>query len=245
MKIRNALVALFVLGVCVSCSGAAEPIAETSTPEPPAPADTAVPEVAVPTAETPTQEPAPVPTRVVIYQDDFSDPNSGWEHYREGDGILDYEQEAYRMLVNTTHNLFWVNAGVDLVDVVIEVDAEKKPGPEDDQFGVICRLDENYNYYVFLISSMGEYGIAKMEQGQLTILGSGEMAFSEAIRQGEESNHVSATCAGETLILAVNGQELLSVEDASIAGGDVGLAVGTFDQPGVDVFFDNFILYEP
>jgi hypothetical protein len=42
---------------------------------------------------SPTQNPKPTSTLSleVLYQDDFSNPASGWESYRSTDGMLDYD----------------------------------------------------------------------------------------------------------------------------------------------------------
>ena len=113
--------------------------------------------------------------------------SSGWERYRAGDGMLDYDQGGYRMLVGATSNLFWVNTGIDLADVVVEVDARKLGGPEADRFGLMCRLDsETGDYYFFLISSDGRYGIGKLVNWEPTLIGQSEMAYSDAIEQEGE-----------------------------------------------------------
>jgi hypothetical protein len=36
-----------------------------------------------------------------------------------------------------------------------------------------------------------------------------------------------------------------SVEDDTYASGDVGLIAGTFDEPGTDIRFDDFVVYRP
>jgi hypothetical protein len=245
MKLRFALVALLISILCISCSSAPEPAADVAAQEPQLAVETAEPQDEPTVVVAPTLEPTPNPPRVVLYEDDFSDPESGWEHYREVDGILDYEDDAYRVQVNGFPHMFWVNAGVDLEDVIIEVEAEVQPGIEKNQYGVICRLDEEFDYYALFISSEGEYGIGYMKDWVLTLLGPGELAFSEAIVQGEASNQITAACVGETLSLSVNGVELLSVEDTRLTHGDTGLTVGTVDEPGADVLFDNYVLFEP
>ncbi len=255
MKIRALLVLIVAWGLVSACSGAPTQLpAPTSVPEQESPTELE-PVEPMPTAthtappppptETPTLAPSPTPTRKVIAEDDFSDPNSGWEHYRQADGVLDYEQGGYRMMIQATDNLFWVNAGVDLADVRLEADVQKLAGPERDRFGLLCRLNTQYNYYVFLISSQGEYGIGIVENLNLRLLGEGNLGVSEAIRPGLEINHLAVTCLGNTLTLEVNGQPVISVEDDTISAGDVGLVVGSYDQPGVDVLFDNFVLMEP
>jgi hypothetical protein len=43
----------------------------------------------------------------------------------------------------------------------------------------------------------------------------------------------------------VNGFQLISVQDARLKSGDIGLLAGTFAQPSVDVIFDNFVALKP
>ena len=71
------------------------------------------------------------------------------------------------------------------------------------------------------------------------------MEYSEKIQQGNELNVISADCIGSTLALYVNGTQLISVKDDSFSSGDVGLIAGTFDTPGTDIHFDNFIVRQP
>ena len=58
-------------------------------------------------------------------------------------------------------------------------------------------------------------------------------------------NEIQAVCKGNHLILIVNDVRLLQVEDHYLDTGDVGLIVGNFSEPGVDILFDNFIVVKP
>jgi hypothetical protein len=52
-------------------------------------------------------------------------------------------------------------------------------------------------------------------------------------------------CIGDTLTLFVNDQQLAQVRDNEFPSGDVGLIAGTYDTPGTDIRFDNFVVYKP
>jgi hypothetical protein len=47
------------------------------------------------------------------------------------------------------------------------------------------------------------------------------------------------------LILWVNGQKLSVVRDGDFLHGDVGVIAGTNENAGVDILFDNFVVYNP
>jgi hypothetical protein len=43
----------------------------------------------------------------------------------------------------------------------------------------------------------------------------------------------------------VNGWRLITTNDTSLNSGNIGLVAGTFDEGGVDIYFDNFTVYQP
>ncbi len=180
-----------------------------------------------------------------LYHDDFSDPSSGWPQTVSANGSRGYTDGAYEMLVQS--------AGYDLLavseqtygDVQIEVDATRLAGPVDNRFGLICRYQDIDNFYIFLISSDGYYAIGKIKNGAASLLGQEMMAYSAAIAQGNGLNHLRFDCIGSTLTGTVNGQVLAITDDADLSGGDAGFIAGAFDESGVDIAFDNFVVYKP
>ncbi len=190
---------------------------------------------------------APAASLQVLFRDDFSNPHSGWDTVHEKDAIIEYTpQGQYRIWLNYPHTTIWANPGLQFTDTRIEVDALKAAGPDDNQFGIICRYEDANNFYFFLISSDGYYGIGKTKDGKQSLLtGEGNMTFAREIAKGHALNHLRAECVGTHLALFVNGHHLATVSDADFSRGDVGLMVGTFDEPGVDIRFDNFAVYAP
>lgn len=181
----------------------------------------------------------------VLFQDDFSDPNSGWDRVNEEQGLTDYADGAYRIFVNIADTDVWANPGLSFSDVSIEVDATKVGGDDDNDFGVICRYQDNQNFYFFLISSDGYYGIGKMINGDQSWIGVDAMPPSDIIKTGNTTNNIRATCIGSKLSLYVNDQFVDEQEDSTLSSGDVGLMAGTFSNPGTDILFDNFVVLQP
>jgi hypothetical protein len=185
-------------------------------------------------------------SKKVLFQDDFANTDSGWNRVRDETGnITDYESGGYRILNNESISHVWANPGLKFNDVHVEVDAAKTGGPDDNYFGVICRYKDGSNFYILAISSDGYYGIVKVMNGGLSLLGSDQMQPSEAILQGNAANHLSAECKGKKLSLSVNGVMLSSVEDSTFTSGDVGLEVTTRQAAGVDVLFTQFSVTRP
>jgi hypothetical protein len=181
----------------------------------------------------------------LLFQDAFSDPTSGWDRVRSAEGMTDYEDDRYRIVVNAANADYWSNPGLYFEDVLIEVDALKNAGPDDNDFGVLCRYQNTENFYFLIISSDGYYGIGSVVNGHQKLLEPPQMYQTDAIIKGNAVNHIQVICHGTRLALTVNGVFVAKAHDSTFADGDIGLIVGSFDEPGVDVLFDNLSVKVP
>ena len=186
------------------------------------------------------------PSGTVLYQDDFSDSSSGWENFHDPEkGTMDYFDSFYRVQVLGEFQMLTTGPGLDFADVKLASDMLKVVGTSNDIFGLVCRMEDQDNYYFFVISSDGYYGIGKVIDGVQTMLGATGMLPSEIISKGMAKNHLQADCIDENLVLSINGQELVSTEDGEIGTGDVGIIVGTMQDSENVVLFDNFSVINP
>jgi hypothetical protein len=185
-----------------------------------------------------------VPSGSVLFQDDFGGRDSGWDRLMTAEGTMDYDAGGYRMLINSLNTNFWATPHKNFTDVRLEVDAGKLGGPDENRIGLICRFTGT-DYYFFMVSSDGFYGIGIYAGGQAALLGQSEMKVSSNINTGLAVNHLRADCTGDMLTLYVNGFQVASAQDGTLKSGDVGLLAGTFTQTGVDLVFDNFVVLKP
>ncbi len=182
----------------------------------------------------------------ILFKDDFSDPSSGWETWNEPSGsMVAYQNGGLRIYIAEKQYDFWSRPGKRMNDVRLEVDAIKLGGPDDNDFGVICRYQDRDNFYALLLSSDGYAGILKVKEGKYTIISGPQMQFSESIRRGSAQNHLQAECRGSSLTLFANGQKVLEAQDQDFNTGEVGLIAGTGETAGADLYFDNFWALKP
>jgi hypothetical protein len=187
---------------------------------------------------------APVPSGSVLFQDDFSAVDSGWDRVQHGGGIMDYDGGGYRILVTAAEANVWSTPKRAFMDARVEVDAGKLGGPHANRIGLICRSDGS-SYYFFIIGSDGYYGLGVFTGGKAALLGQSSMKASPAILTGAAVNHLRLDCTGARLSGFVNGVQVTRVLDESLREGEVGVLAGAFDDPGADVVFDNFIVLQP
>ena len=211
---------LFVVAFLLSACGAGIPASQTQAPA------------------------AALPSGSVLFQDDFAQPTTGWDRLLVTEGVMDYYSGGYRMLVNSLQTNFWATPRRNFTDVRMEVDTGKLAGPDENRIGLLCRYNGK-DYYFFIMTSDGFYGMGLYKDGQATLLGQSEMLASTNINKGVAVNHLRADCIGNTLTFYVNGFQIAQAQDSTLPSGDIGLIAGTFAEPGVDVLFDNFVVLQP
>ncbi len=182
----------------------------------------------------------------VIYFDNFSNPESGWDVWNSDSAVISYDMDGLRFQIKEANYDYWSLPGQRFTDVTMGVDANLIGGPTDNDYGLLCRFQNEYNFYAFLISSDGYGGIVKVKDGLYQTLSSPDgLEYGLMIEQGEAVNQIRADCVGTRLTLYVNQEKFLEVEDADFSTGDVGLIAGSYSEPGVDILFDNFYVLKP
>jgi hypothetical protein len=185
-----------------------------------------------------------IPSGTILFQDDFAQATTGWDRLMTPEGIMDYDAGGYRILVNSLQTNFWSTPHRNFADVRIEVDTGKIGGPDENRIGIVCRFNGD-DYYFFMISSDGFYGMGVYKDGLAVLLGQSQMQSDPSIKTGLAVNHLRADCIGNTFTFYVNGFQVAQAQDTSLTAGDIGLLAGTFAQPGVDIVFDNFVALKP
>jgi hypothetical protein len=180
----------------------------------------------------------------ILYQDDFSEPGSGWDVTTEEGYTLGYDSGGYAITITQPNLTVWSPARQDFNDVRIEVDATKLTGPEDNYFGLLCRMTGS-NLYILFVGSDGMYGIYKIREGEFRQLTTGVVEEGGPILPGDSKNHLAAECVGDKLALYANEEWVAGATDDEFKSGDVGLLAATFDEQGVRILFDDFVVYKP
>jgi hypothetical protein len=182
----------------------------------------------------------------VLFSDDFSNTDKNWDQVTETDRSTDYYNNAYRIVVDDTDSQAWANPGNEsFTDVRVEVNATKNGGPDDNDYGIICRYTDVNQFYYGVISSDGYYGIMKATTDGGKPIGRDSLLQSDEINQGAATNQIRFDCVGSTLTLYINGSQVDQQKDTDYSTGNVGLLAGSFDTAGTDIIFDNFVVYKP
>jgi hypothetical protein len=189
------------------------------------------------------QEPDACDSPEMLFFDDFNgEQDCGWALYRRGGGSAAIENSAMQVTVTQPGQLWWTNPGRAFDDVILSAEARQVSGPNDNAYGLICRYQNEENFYVFLVSGDGYYAIGKYQSGEENVVyltENQQFQPSDAINQGVASNELRASCIGSQLSLEVNGIPLLTVTDPTFVTGDIGVAAGILVAGTGVIEFDN------
>ena len=180
----------------------------------------------------------------VLLIDDFSNPESGFNRGADADAVTDYTDGEYQIEIFTPNLNVWSVNNFKIADAIIEVNAQTAGGSENNLYGLICRHQDDENFYFFAISADGYYAIGKLKEGQIIFLSSDTFQPAAQIQTGQAVNHLAVGCVSQTLSLAVNGAQLAQITDSDFAEGVIGLIAGTFDDQ-TDTRFDNLLITKP
>jgi hypothetical protein len=193
-----------------------------------------------------------------LYQTSFEEAGveSEWEAF--DDGTISAAISNGQLIVEVsalTDTGAWSAMNFAFDNFVLDVDASKIAGPDDNGIFVVFRMEDRQNYYRFDVSSDGFYALSKTRGGVPETVSA--FTQSDAIALGDGVNHIRIVANGDTFRFFVNdaplplcvnpdpavqpiplvqdgvltclGGDLVNEwQDSDIAGGRVGLGAQAF-----------------
>jgi len=145
-----------------------------------------------------------------------------------------------RISVMGSGSTMWDGAGRSFENVSIEVSAKQisAPSNNNNDYGIICRLQRDGGGYYGLISGDGFYAILRESGGDsYDVLV--DWTASNHIRQGNSQNQLGLSCVGSKISLFVNDQLLAETSDSMYSSGDIGFTATSYELEGTEIHFDN------
>jgi len=236
------LSALLIVSITVGCAGKAS---ETNT------AASKTPEVGSPASENTaapasTAVPAAVTDPNILYQDEFTNPASGWPEEKFDNYFIGYHEPEYYHVEITSANYkttVFEPTKQDLGDASIEVKAftnsKKTAATGDFSYGPAFRRSGD-NYYAFTISPRTKkWTLIKSTPNALVTLAEGTDA---GINDLDGTDTLRVDAQGANFVLYINDQRVGQASDADYASGAVGFYVQTFDATNLHVHFDSITI---
>ena len=181
----------------------------------------------------------------VLVEDDFSNDTTGWEIVNNVYELKGYSSEGYLISINNKGGRSISSTGLQFNDVNIQVETRKLTGSNDSYLGIVCRYQDNQNYYRVFVTPDGYTGIVRVVNGESSTLPGGKMSYNHDVLRDDAINLLEVTCMGNKLTLSVNGKLAVSAEDDQLKKGDVGLFAETGQDGAGSFIFNHFIVIKP
>jgi len=175
--------------------------------------------------------------------EDFRTDNGQWGTSSSEDAVVEVRRRQLHISVDSADWITWSLFEVEQGDFLLEADVEAITSPLDGNYGVIFRVLDSDNFYLFRISPRGTFSLMKKVAGTWTTLT--DWTLSDAIDTDEGAvNRLGVFAEGPQLAVLVNGEIVAQAVDEDLTDGQIGLAAGVYAEPGLEVVFDNVSLWD-
>ena len=238
-----AIVVLIFVLTATGCGGNIPATVIEST-APPSPEPSAAPSE-VPSAPTATAP--PVTDANIFFQDDFTNPTTGWPEDKFDNYFIGYHEPEYYHIEVTSPNskttvfepkkTVYDDATVDLK--VLTVSA-KTAATGDFRYGIAFRRSGD-QYYAFTISPRTKkWFVLKNSPSQQTVLAEG---VDNNIHDLDTDDSLRVDAQGSTFVFHINDEIVgQPVTDSDYAKGEIGFYVQSFDVKNAHIHFDNLVI---
>lgn len=252
-KSRTLLIALAVLMIASLACSVGSPSTPTSVPVPTTEPTVEEPPTAIP-APTSTRAPTPKPVATtaatpalpngVLLNDDFSSQQAsedkGWA-FDSGEGSSwSWSDNRLALSIKKKQWIGYNSPDGTFDDFGAEVEAQATSS-QYAEYGIRFRADKD-NYYIFAVSTTGQYYLQKKVDGQWVTPDPVKSTASDYIKKGKTKNTLAVLAQGSKISLYINGFLVKTVTDDSIASGFAGVFGATGDNDSTEVAFSRFTI---
>ena len=182
----------------------------------------------------------------VLYQDDFTNPNSSWPEKKFDNYFIGYHEPEYYHIEITGPNYkttVFEPQKRSFTDATIELDVltakAKTAATGDFRYGIAFRRSGD-QYYAFTISPRTKkWYVLKNSPSKLEVLSEGT---DDSIHDIDTDDTLRVDAQGSSFVFHINDKLIGQVTDTDYASGEVGFYVESFDSTATHIHFDKLTI---
>ncbi|MCG8347776.1 MAG: zinc-ribbon domain-containing protein [Chloroflexales bacterium] len=177
----------------------------------------------------------------VLLEETFTNPaSSRLGENEDADVRSTFVDGTYEIQVKTPELITWNTVEGVYDNVAIQVETTLIEGSETALGGLIFRYQDSQNFYLFSVANDGFYRLEILKNDEwLTLI---DWTPTDAIVPAGNSNTIRVETRGSRITLVVNDVWLEETVDSTFTDGAAALAVGTFEDGGATIQFDNLMI---
>jgi hypothetical protein len=182
----------------------------------------------------------------VLYQDDFTNPATGWSEDKFDNYFIGYHEPEYYHIEITSPNsktTVFEPQKQQFDDATIELDvltvSAKTAAEGDFRYGLAFRRSGD-QYYAFTISPRSKkWFVLKSSPNELTVLAEGT---DNNLHDLDNDDTLRVDAQGANFVFHLNDQLIGQATDADYASGEIGFYVESFDSSNTHIHFDKLTI---
>ena len=241
-----AIVTLVFLLTTTGCAGNVPATASEPTSSP-APAASAVPSAG--SADATSTAVVPVSDPNILYQDDFTNPATGWSEDKFDNYFIGYHEPEYYHIEITSPNYKTTvfepekkSFGDATLELQVQTVASKTAAVGDFRYGLAFRRSGDQYYALTISPRTKQWYVLKSSPNELAVLAQGT---EESIHNNlDAADALRVDARGADLFFHINDHLVGQVTDPDYAQGEAGFYVETLDAANVHIHFDSLLIRE-
>jgi hypothetical protein len=179
-----------------------------------------------------------------LFYDDFSQNRGLWEIFTEADATAQIDNGQMDLTITQPSKVALAMSALNVADFDLSVSSTLTGGGLTNSYGLVFRYIDNGNFYRLDLTGDGLWGVSRRLNDQWISMV--DLKSSPAIQAGlAKPNALRILARGGTFMFYANGTLLGSISDNNLPVGRIGLFASTFDDPTVQVGFDNVRVTKP
>jgi hypothetical protein len=180
-----------------------------------------------------------------LFQDEFTNPNSGWPSQNQDNASFGYQDPTFYFLELTTpKSNLTVFHPLNLSDFTAKTKLSVNYSDTlsgDFRAGLAFRRSGD-NFYAFTVSpNTRTWQVLKHTPSKVEVLAQGRHS---SIRDSQQIFNLSVTVHGTTFTFHINGEFVVELTDPDYTSGEVGFIVETLDESWVRIIYDALEIQE-
>ncbi len=188
------------------------------------------------------------PQTAELYQDDFTNPTTGWLEAKFDNYFIGYhEPEYYHVEIDspnsktTTFLPGKLTFGDATIEVKVFTNSKKTAAEGDFLYGPVFRRSGD-QYYAFAISPRSKkWYVLKSTPNELLVLTEGTDA---SIHDADINDILRVDAQGSNFFFHINDHLVGQLTDSDYSSGEIGFYVQTVDSPAVHIHFDALNIWD-
>lgn len=178
--------------------------------------------------------------KIEHYEDDFTDPESGWPTSDGEVGSSGYGDKTYNVRFKKAGYSYAIPAPVQVSPKEFSLEVTAKSEGKEGSYGILFGYEDSDNWYCFRVTQKGAHVLNERINGDF----SGHRGWNESSHVNEDGENTLRVevSSGNDIQLFVNGHSVrYIVSEADYEGGRVGLYTSSFEK-GFEVKFEELNL---